>query len=359
MGSSTSPAELVAVTDGRRDDDIQTIRRRTLGASEVASVLGLSKWQTELELYLHKRGELERPFEGNELTYWGLMSEDIIIPHRARIAAASELTVIRPKRIYRSRRAPALSCSPDAIEYPFGAAIDLSAPPPPRWLDDAKTADSFTLERWIEQGPGPQYILQLQAGAYVLGAEAVALDVLFGGNHYRRFEYEVDPELGEMCAQVATDFMARVEAGEPPAAQYDHENTAAVLARLYPGVEKERKVLSEAAARALLDLEDLGEQAAWVKQEQERLRNLVRAELRDGVEGVCPWTKKTVVTWTKVNDTAVEVSLPELRKNHPHLYRMVERRVGRPAGRSTRINLRHKALTDTREAFNRRVADES
>ena len=57
-----------------------------------------------------------------------------------------------------------------------------------------------------------------------------------------------------------------------------------------------------------------------------------------------PVTGKVLVSWSAENEHAVEISIPTLREQHPHLYRMVERRIGRPAGRATRINLRRKAL---------------
>lgn len=345
-GTSSSPAQLVAKIDGLADDDIQEIRASSgVGASEVAAVLGLSKWATELELYALKRGEIPR-WKGNRSTDWGRRAEDMIVGYRAEQAVHDRRMVVQPRRIYRSARYPDAMVSPDAMEYPIGAAIDLDAPSPPVCLDDAKTADSFDEKNWAQVIP-VHYVLQLQQGAFVLGADTVALDVLFGGNRPRRFEFEADPELGEMLAVACTKFMDRVREGRPPAPQLGHSRTAEVMAQLYRGDPTVKRQLDDDDVRALLDLRALQEQQSWVKAEIDKLRNRMRDRLRDAAEGYVLDAKGkplTLVTWSAAKDGAVDIDLNALRAQHPHLYRMVEKRVGKPATRSTRMNVRPKAL---------------
>lgn len=343
--STSNPAELVAIIEGRDDGDIQEIRRTAgVGASEIAAVLGISNWQSELELFSLKRGDIE-PWQGSQSTDWGKRHEGSIVGRRAESAAAKGLTVVRPGRIYRSTRYRAMTVSPDALEFPIGVRVNLDAPCAPVCLDDAKTADAFDKKEWQVRIP-PQYVLQLQHGAYVLGAERVALDVLFGGNDYKRFEMEADPELGEMLGQAATDFMDRVHEGRPPAAQPSHSGTASLLASLYSGEPGLKQQVSPATAKKLLDLRAYQEQAKWLNDEVTRLRNEVRIELGDATEGTYRVGNRdvTLVSWSAEKEDGMSISLVELRTKHPHLYRMVERRVGKPAGRSTRINLRGKAL---------------
>src|SRR5688500_12886522 len=52
-------------------------RRKTLGASEIGAVAGLSAKRTPLDVYAEKRG-LVPPFAGNEYTEWGLRLEGAI-----------------------------------------------------------------------------------------------------------------------------------------------------------------------------------------------------------------------------------------------------------------------------------------
>lgn len=353
MDSSTR-AGLIARIGDRPDPDVQTERRRGVGASQVAAVLGLGKWTSEFELYLLKRREIEDTFEGNELTEWGLRMEDVIIPKRAEVAISQGLTVVRPKRIYYSLRFPDMFCSPDAFEFEIGrhdvTPSFLDAPPPMRFVDDAKNMDYWMEREWDETGVPMQYMLQLQQSAYVFGAEAVALDVLFGGNRYRRFEFEADPELGEMLGQVCTQFMDRVREGRPPAPQHAHSGTAQALARRFRGREGEKHTLSPKAVQALLELQALGEQASWVENRQEELRNLIRDEMRDAVEGIDPYTGKTVVSWTAAGERTA-FTMKDFREAYPHLYRLVDKKLAKPSVRSSRINLRPKALEATREAW--------
>jgi predicted phage-related endonuclease len=185
----------------------------------------------------------------------------------------------------------------------------------------------------------------------VFGADGVALDVLFGGSHYRRYEFPADPELGEMLAAACTQFMDRVREGRPPQPQLGHPDTADTLARRYPGEPKTIAKLSPKAVEALLELESLSEQAAWVDDRQEELRNLVRAEMGDAELGQDPFTGKVVVSWTAADPERRQFTMKDFREQYPHLYRVVERKLAKPAPRSTRINLRRKALADTRDAW--------
>lgn len=343
-GTSSPMAQLVARINGADEDTVQEARRTAgVGASEIAAVLGLSKWQSELGLYAAKRGEVER-WRGNEATNWGKRLEHVIVGHRAEIAARHGRSVVQPWRIYRSLRNPDMTCSPDALEYPLTATVDLDAPPPPVCLDDAKTADAYDERAWRQRIP-VQYVLQVQYGAHVLGAPTVALDVLFGGNRPQRFEFETDPELGEMLSAAATQFMDRVREGRPPAAQHDHPGTAELLAQMHRGVPGEKKALPAELVRELMDLRALQEQQSWVKAEIDASRNRIREFLGDGTEGYVTVDGKplTLVTWSAAKDS-IDIDMKALREQHPHLYRMVETRVGRPAARSTRMSIRAKAL---------------
>ena len=53
-------------------------RRKTIGASEIAAILGLNPWMTPLEVWLVKTGR-EPPFEGNEHTKRGQRQERQIL----------------------------------------------------------------------------------------------------------------------------------------------------------------------------------------------------------------------------------------------------------------------------------------
>lgn len=340
--------EVVARTDQLADADLQEVRRRVgVGASEIAAVCGLDPWSTELDVYHAKvtpglRVDTER-------MYWGRVHERGIIARRAEDAIYEGLTVVAPARTYVSRRCADLFASPDAVEFPAGRFVDLDAPVGVEWCDDAKHVDAFKRQRWDDHGPELQYVLQVQAQCFVTGAPWGALLVLFGGNQYERYTFEADPEIGEMLAQVAVEFMDRVRESRPPAADPAHRKTAGTLAGLFRGHAGERRVLSAAAARALLDLRSLSEQQRWVDGEIDRLRNVVRGELGDATAGVCPFSGQVLVSWPEQKDGRIDVSISDLRRDHPHLWRMVERRVGRPAGRSSRLYVRDKALDAARE----------
>jgi predicted phage-related endonuclease len=346
---SSTHADLVAVIDRLPDDQVQEVRRTAgLGGSEIAPVLGLSPYATELDVYDRKCGGPQQ--ERTEPMRWGQLLEGAIVARRAEDAVLVDRTVIRPQRIYRSRRCPDMTYSPDAFEVPLGLRFDLDAPTAGIVVDDAKTQSQWQRDEWDIEHPDSilgipvYYWLQVQHGAYVLGAAEMAIDVLFGGVDYRRFECEPDPEVGEMLAETAKQFMDRVREGRPPAADPAHRNTSATLTRRHPGRAGEQRVLSVDCARALLDLAALTEQQRWIEDQVDVIRNRIREELGDATEGVCPFTGKVLVTWPAEKQGARSVSIADVRERYPSLYRGLERRIGRDVPRNARVNVRAKAV---------------
>lgn len=353
MHATPPTSELVAVIKNTPDAEVQEIRRGGVGGSEVAGVLGLTPWDTELHIFNRKTGRTP-PKPTTPAMDWGKRLEAVIVGKRAEEAAADGLAVIQPWRIYRSRRYPDAWHSPDAFEIPLGTRLDLDQPVGVLTVNDAKTSNRWKADDWSTDNPKAvggipmQYWLQLQQAALVFGADHLAIDVLIGGNDYRRFVVEPDPEVGDMLGEACTQFMAAVREGRPPAPDPTHPTTGDELARMYPGARGARQVLSPAATRALLDMAALQEQAKWVDAQLEERRNIVRAELTDACEAVCPYTGKVLATWSpaKPVDGERTVTIAQVRKEMPDLYRALAEAIGEaPSGeRSGRLNVRAKAL---------------
>lgn len=51
-------------------------RQTGIGGSDVAAILGLSKWKTPLDVYLAKTGEVDH--EQSQAAYFGTILEDIV-----------------------------------------------------------------------------------------------------------------------------------------------------------------------------------------------------------------------------------------------------------------------------------------
>lgn len=228
-------------------------RSAAIGASDCAAALGLSVWKTALQLYLEKRGEIALDdLSENERVEWGVRLEPAVRQKYADVTG-------RAVRLSTDTSVnPAL---PWMIAHPDGLTEDDR-------LYEGKVAGSVL--GWGEPGSSdvPQeYFLQCQHGMIVLSAQlnrkiAVAdLAVLIGGNIFRLYEIPADREIQEMILDGECEFMRRVKTAEPPAPNFNAQNTRALLAKMFPGTTGEvlaatnaqilwRTVYDEAYAKA-------------------------------------------------------------------------------------------------------------
>lgn len=88
-------------------------RASTVGASEVACLLGISKWGSALELWAEKSGKVERQdLSDSEPVFWGNVLEVSIIRGYAQ---RTRRMAVPFGRMLVSERWPWMSCTPDAL----------------------------------------------------------------------------------------------------------------------------------------------------------------------------------------------------------------------------------------------------
>lgn len=156
------------------------IRKSGIGGSDAAAVLGLSKWNTPLQIYLKKKGLLE--VEQNDAMYWGSKKEAVI---REVYQEKTGYNVLIPEMIRHSKHNFMLA-NVDGIANG-------------NRLLEIKTA-SYD-DEWGESGSTtyPQdYYVQVQHYLAVTKLKIADLVVLIGSNDYRTYEIEADLEFQEM-----------------------------------------------------------------------------------------------------------------------------------------------------------------
>ena len=175
-------------------------RQKGTGGSDVAAMLGLSKWKSPYQLYLDKRGELPEQ-EDNEAMYWGRELEPVI---RRRYEQETGLTVIENEGII-----------VDPI-HPFMLA-NLDGRIDENLILEIKTAR--TGDGWGEIGTAEiplAYSLQCQWYLARTGAAVCDVAVLIGGSDFRLYKIEADAELQKILEEAAIEFWQRVQDGNPP-----------------------------------------------------------------------------------------------------------------------------------------------
>jgi putative phage-type endonuclease len=161
-------------TGPARDDTWFQLRSTGIGASEIAAVLGESKWGSPLTVYLQKIGESDGQ-EHTEAMDWGLKLERVICEE---LATRADVTITaRPPGLLRSTEHTWALASPDAMTYD-------NEP-----VEVKNLAWGYREDEWEDALP-QQYYLQCQQQMLVTGAQRC----LFGAlTHGQRLVWEWVP----------------------------------------------------------------------------------------------------------------------------------------------------------------------
>lgn len=223
--TTVTPTGVVVAPASLDREQWLTVRRTGIGGSEVAAVLGMSKYASPLEIYLDKVGELplDRPQHPDleEAAFWGLAHEPTI----ARVfAERSGLRVVEgPGTLAHVERHWML-----ANVDRFVLDEDEAAPSS---LLEIKTRSAYQLDEWLLSVPdGPA--LQTHWYLAVTGYRHAHVAALLGGNRLRIHRVERDEGLVEHLVALLGEFWQGVLDHRPPAVD-GSEATEELLGHLY------------------------------------------------------------------------------------------------------------------------------
>lgn len=294
-------------------------RRKGIGGSDVAVLLGLSPYKTPLDLWMEKRGLWVDEFAG-EAAAWGAIMEPIIIGEYARREHCPVLHRSVHGEIVPSGPVPpsisvdfmAAAFLLDTLVHPRhpwarghidGVALT-AAGGKPSHIVEAKTADLRLEGHWGDEGTDevPEYYLvQVMWYLWLADLDLAHLAVLIGGNRFRRYRIERDNALIDVMAEHAASFWSRVENEDPPDPE-PGERGAQSLTRLYPRGATGKEI--DASPEVLeivrgLHAARVAKKAAEI--EEESAKTTIKAVLADAVRlNLAP---KSYVSWTNNKDT--------------------------------------------------------
>lgn len=181
-------------------------RREYIGGSDIAIILGLSKYKTPYQLWCEKRGIISTTYEQSQLQYWGNQLEVVI------------------RKEFRKRHRVQVTTPKETIQHPFydflRGNIDGFIP---KWdsVFEAKCSHAFMAQTWGESGSDVipmEYLVQVAFYCSVMNAKGAHIAVLIGGNEYREFKYTRDLELEKTIIDSAVVFWEAVQNGTQPEA---------------------------------------------------------------------------------------------------------------------------------------------
>lgn len=250
-------------------------RKTALGASEIAAAAGLSVYQTPLELYLRKRGEIP-PIEDNDAMRLGRKLEPVV---KSEFCERTGLVLIdQEPPMFRHDVHDEIVATPDGIITPDE-------------LLETKTANFRMKKFWGDEETDAvpeQYLCQAQAQMAVMNAKRCHVAVLFDGRTLNIYQVDRNEELIELLLSSGLKLMAMVRDGRPPEPDWSHPTTAAIVRIVCQTKLDTRVMLSPEGVAAWMWSEQIKEEIKRLEFERETCRAKVNWEIGDHYAGVLP-----------------------------------------------------------------------
>ena len=259
-------------------------RRKYIGGSDIAVVMGMSRWKTPLKLWLEKTGQAEPDdLSQVEAVQLGTELEEFVAQ---KFAKESGKQVRKQSKMYVHK------------DYPFMAAhIDRLITGTDEILE-CKTCGSHKKEEWEGDGIPREYILQVTWYLGITGKKKAYIAVLIGGQSFKYKEIEFDKELFDVMVDIAKEFWIAVETKTPPAVSASDNP---VIVQMFPEPDSE-----------LVENQDIEDRVAKLQQVKDDIsaltdeKEMLEAEIKSAIgEHLGVLTEKFKVTWPKYQQTKV------------------------------------------------------
>lgn len=196
-------------------------RKSGIGGSDVAAILGLSKYKSPYQLWLDKTNRAESLDSESEPAYWGNQLEDIVAKEYAKRNGVKiqrvNATIRNPEHDWMLANIDRAIVNPNISG---NVRIKEGKLTTDRILE-CKTANQYLAKLWGDEQTEsiPDYYLtQCQWYLGNTGASICGLGVLIGGQKFRSYQIAYDEELFEMLKAECSNFWhEHVLADVPPA----------------------------------------------------------------------------------------------------------------------------------------------
>lgn len=225
MGHRKRPALRLVETKDLSRDDWLAVRKNGIGGSDAAAAVGLSPYQSPLELWLIKTGRdanLPRPDPNDTTspTFWGNLLEPIVA------ASYTKQTGNRVRRVNAVLRHQSIPWMIANIDREVVGCRDVQ-------LLECKTAGEFGARLWRDGVPDSVQI-QVAHQLAVTGKQAADVAVLLCGQKLEVHRVERDDALIARLIELEAAFWQFVETDTPPPAD-GSDSADRALRCLYPG----------------------------------------------------------------------------------------------------------------------------
>ncbi len=253
----------------------QEERMQYIGGSDVAAIMGQSRWKTPYRLWAEKTGNIKVPdLSNNEAIEMGNRLEQLVAD------------IFSEKTGKTVRRAPKMYRHP---EYPFLVANIDRLIVGGNELLECKTCSAYKLEEWENKIPR-EYVLQVIWYLGITGRKRGWIACLIGGQKFDYKPIDFDQELFDLMLEKALKFWDMVQNKVPPLILPEDDET---LAELYPEHTED-----------LIEIQEMNDRVAYLQEikmhieEMTKEKREIETELKTLIKdkaGVL--TDKYKITW--------------------------------------------------------------
>ena len=288
--------------------DVKENRHLYIGGSDIAKVMGLSRWGTPLSLWAEKTGKIPpKDLSNVEAVELGNDLEDFV---------ANKFSQKTGKAV---RRSPKVYQHP---QYPYMVAhIDRLVTGTDELLE-CKTCSFFKKEEWEGEEIPQEYILQVIWYLGITGRKKGWIAVLIGGQSFKYKPIEFDSELFDKMVETAKDFWQHVQDDTPVdiVATDDetlkelYSNHSEIMIDLIPA-DEQTKQACEVFEERVAYLQEIKMHIKQLQDEQKEIETSVKDIIKDNL-GIK--TPKYIITWK--NQTAIKFDTVKLRQERPETF---------------------------------------
>lgn len=294
-------ANVLVETEGLSRKEWLQWRKKGIGGSDVSAILGISKWTSAIDLWLDKTNQKNDPVEANEAMEWGNILEPVIRNH---FAAVTGKTVSEVKAMLQHPDHPFMIADVD------GVTIDDNGDPA---ILEIKTASEYKRDEWSEGVPA-YYQTQVQHYLCVTGVKKAYVAVLIGGNAFRIYEVDADPEIQQMLIAVEKNFWNMVVNMIRP--EIDGSDAAKdLLDRIYHGGIEKEIVLPEEAIEWVDAYIEASADEDSAKAKKQEASNHLKEIMGDYDKATCLGHS---ISWKPV--TSERLDTKALKEKEPDIY---------------------------------------
>ena len=276
------------------------IRQQGLGASDVAAILGMSKWKTPYQIWMQKTGQ-EGQQEQTQVQLRGLLLEDGIMRW---YEIEQETSVNRPQAIYRSKQYPFMQYTPDGICEKDNLIINV------------QVKSTRIREGWgdFSDEVPDEVNIQSQYEMMISGIEVTHIPVLLPSLEFKLYCIEADKEIQGYIKESCEEFwMNNVQKGIEPELITNEDAKSR-----YPFSKASIIHGSQVVIEDCQKLKTLKEEIKTLEKEKEEAEARIKSFM--GENDTLLFQEKVLATW-KSTKARESFDGKLLQQEHPELYK--------------------------------------